>query len=195
MLSDFIVTGTLSSRELRALVKDSAKYSKKSFEAGIQSSSDIRLDNSKRKTQVFFPSIYQFPNTFNLIQSTILEHYSFSGLILSSIAEIQYARYEEGDFFKPHRDVINSTRESLRTLTFSLNISSPQDYSGGELLIYDERKNVIANLEKSEGSFIIFPSILIHEATEVTQGTREAIVAWIHTSKLEHRNFNKQVYK
>jgi PKHD-type hydroxylase len=56
-------------------------------------------------------------------------------------------------------------------------MSSPEDYEGGELLIYDGNTTYTAN--KKYGSITFFDSRMLHEVTPVTSGFRKSIVGWI----------------
>lgn len=162
---------------------------------GNGSSKKGSIDETIRKGDVYFPSCDQYPKTFNIIQSVIIESYlgvTRTDIDLTNIAEIQYARYDEGCFFKRHRDVVK--QEIPRLLTLSVNISNETDYTGGELVVFDDEENQIAQLSKEPGSFIIFPAMLLHEAKIVTSGTREAIVTWIHSDVPTYKQLMKEIY-
>ena len=92
------------------------------------------------------------------------------------IREMQIARYRQGDFYDWHLD-IGKTDTSSRKLSLSVQLSAPDDYRGGELLIhsYENEKPV-----KEIGSVIVFPSYLSHRVIEVTAGELWSLVAWVH---------------
>jgi len=169
-------------------------YSNKRFDAKITNREMSEgVDKKFRNSTLFFPRGDQFPKTFNILQSTIIGEYGnrVPFVNLNNIAEIQYARYDVGNFFKRHRDVIFDHTELRRAFTFSVNLSEKDDYGDGELLVYDDDNEEVDRLDKEIGSFIVFPSFFQHEALEVTSGVREAIVTWIHTQdESYHRMYN-----
>ena len=63
-----------------------------------------------------------------------------------------------------------------RKLSFSLQLSDPAEYEGGELQIH--AANDISVAPKSRGTVIVFPSYALHRVTPVTAGTRKSLVCW-----------------
>jgi Rps23 Pro-64 3,4-dihydroxylase Tpa1-like proline 4-hydroxylase len=180
--SKYIAKGKLSRSEVRKLLKDANIYKEERFDAEVTGVGNGSVNLNVRNSKIFFPKADRYPNTFSILQSAIISEYSSicSYIDLTNIAEIQYARYETGNFFKKHKDTIYDRREKKRILTCSINLSEETDYEGGELVVYDNNDNEIDKLSKEIGSFIIFPATFYHEAKMVESGTREAIVTWIH---------------
>ena len=195
-LSKYIVQGRLTPREIKTLQRDINIYKDRRFESSVGGSGKGTIDLSVRSSKVFFPKAEEFPKTFNILQSTIISAKQvYSYIDLTNFAEIQYARYDEGCFFKKHRDTIYLNSNNQRTLTFSINVSEENEYDGGELVVFDEKgKEVIAELSKEIGSYIVFPAFYFHEAKEVTRGSREAIVTWIHSDDSTHEKFKNEIY-
>ena len=154
-----------------------------------------KIDSRVRNSTIFFPKADRYPNTFSILQSAIISEYSSvcPYIDLTNIAEIQYARYETGNFFRKHNDTIYTDGVTKRVLTCSINLSDECEYSGGELVIFDNEGNEIDHLSKEIGSFIIFPATFYHEARVVESGTREAIVTWIHTNDELFNRFQKEI--
>jgi predicted 2-oxoglutarate/Fe(II)-dependent dioxygenase YbiX len=108
---------------------------------------------------------------------------------------LQYTVYEEGNFYNWHNDAglqnahvpsnsdiksnfINENCELVRKLSFSLQLSDPEDYDGGHLQLLDEEgKSYIA--PKRKGSLILFDSRTPHRVRKVTRGIRKSIVGWV----------------
>ena len=119
---------------------------------------------------------------------------------------MQYTRYGEGEyykwhndaglsiFYKPemievagqttidnqdlHRDFLNKQTELVRKLSFTLQLSDPDDYEGGNVeLINEANENYIAPRER--GTMILFDSRTQHRVNKVTKGTRRSIVGWV----------------
>lgn len=97
-----------------------------------------------------------------------------SNLILS--------RTENGGHYGPHVDnaVMKKNGESIRTdLSFTLFLTDPQDYEGGELVI--QSAGVLQSIKLGAGDLILYPSTSIHEVKPVTRGTRRVCVGWIES--------------
>jgi predicted 2-oxoglutarate/Fe(II)-dependent dioxygenase YbiX len=90
---------------------------------------------------------------------------------------VQLGRYDSSDrgFYNWHTDFAGI--RPLRKLSISIQLSRPEDYDGGDLeLMYGTEPQ---KLDKARGTFIVFPSFLLHRVTPVTRGTRWSLVAWI----------------
>ncbi len=117
---------------------------------------------------------------------------------------VQYTVYEKGDHYtwhtddsfgnlyvptsghhralKPHtddrfNDFINVNLDLSRKISFSLQLSDPEDYEGGELQIMDYDDNSII-CPKERGTLIVFDSRSKHRVKKVRSGTRKSIVGW-----------------
>lgn len=96
------------------------------------------------------------------------------GYELAGFSEaIQLMQYQEGGHYDWHADSGN-LQFSRRKLSFSVQLSNPADYEGGELEFF---RNGVA--PKDKGTLIIFPPYFYHRVTEVTEGIRRAIVGWV----------------
>jgi predicted 2-oxoglutarate/Fe(II)-dependent dioxygenase YbiX len=92
-------------------------------------------------------------------------------------SELQLARYDSTDqgFYNWHTDF--SGARPLRKLSITIQLSNSEDYEGGDLeLMYDKEPY---KLDRSRGTFLVFPSFMLHRVTPVTRGTRWSLVAWI----------------
>jgi PKHD-type hydroxylase len=90
---------------------------------------------------------------------------------------VQLARYDGTDrgFYDWHTDFAGL--RPLRKISISIQLSRPEDYDGGDLeLLFGTAPQ---RLDKARGSFLAFPSFMLHRVTPVTRGTRWSLVAWI----------------
>ena len=77
-----------------------------------------------------------------------------------------------------HQDYLNIQNEYVRKISFSLQLSNPYDYEGGNIqFIDDERKPFIA--PRQRGSLILFDSRIQHRVLKVKKGVRRSIVGWV----------------
>jgi len=118
------------------------------------------------------------------------EQWSF---VTSTSQGAQFAQYDIGDWFDWHKDEfptsITSNESEIwaglnRKLTIVLNLSSPQDYDGGELQFKDTYGREFVDPKASErgrakGSIFVFPSYILHRVTKVTSGQRCSLTSWI----------------
>jgi PKHD-type hydroxylase len=65
----------------------------------------------------------------------------------------------------------------VRKLSLTIQLSSPQDYEGGELALQLGSEALI--MPKEQGKMVVFPSYTLHEVRPVTKGTRYSLVAWV----------------
>lgn len=105
---------------------------------------------------------------------------------LSKIETLQFTKYSESDngFYCKHIDMDQGNIGShLRKLSFSIQLSDPSEYEGGELLLH--YSDPPEKTPKDLGAMILFPSYTLHEVTPVTKGTRYALVGWVHGNKFK----------
>ena len=77
-----------------------------------------------------------------------------------------------------HSDYLNKQTEYVRKLSFTLQLSDPDDYEGGNVELIDEaNQNYIA--PRQRGTIILFDSRTQHRVNKVTKGTRRSIVGWV----------------
>jgi len=92
------------------------------------------------------------------------------------IEGMQFTRYvAPGGKYGSHIDRIMDS--PVRKLSFTLQLSAPEDYKGGDLQLWNSDTPEIMNRE--QGYVAVFPSYTLHEVTPVTEGTRYSLVSWI----------------
>jgi len=195
-LTDYIVTGKLQEKELLFLKKSSDDFKEKSILASVTNAKKGKVN----KTVIAGTTLHLKPDRktrkiYNIIHSHMIDSYSdiFSGFDYSKLPEIQYAYYGTGDFFKTHKDSVkNKKNDKIRCLTMSINLSEEDEYGEGELLVYPD-KDTTVSLDRTAGSFIIFPSFFLHEAKTVEHGNRHAIVSWLTDSRSTFDKFDNFV--
>ena len=96
--------------------------------------------------------------------------------LLGITERLQLTRYSSGDFQNWHMD-LGPARYSVRKLTFTVQLSDPGDYEGGELeaLAYYNP----SGFPKTRGTVILFPTYVLHRVKQVMAGTRMSLVGWI----------------
>ena len=115
---------------------------------------------------------------------------------------LQYTTYEEGEYYGWHndqgvssyykpissgnrgnggeiaQDFLNVNCELVRKLSFSLLLSDPDTYEGGNLQLLDESgKSYYA--PRQRGTIILFDSRTQHRVQKVKSGVRKSLVGWV----------------
>jgi PKHD-type hydroxylase len=67
----------------------------------------------------------------------------------------------------------------VRKLSISIQLTSPEEYKGGELKLYDGDNDEANVMDKAQGTLILFPSYVLHEVMPVTKGERNSLVTWV----------------
>jgi PKHD-type hydroxylase len=110
------------------------------------------------------------------------------------LEECQFTKYKKGQHYDWHRDSWdhpynkpNDPKEhgKIRKLSVTLNLSDPEDYTGGELEfdyndggpINDSNRYVCKEI-LPKGSMVVFPSHIWHRVKPVTSGGRNSLVIW-----------------
>ena len=101
---------------------------------------------------------------------------------LDYIEDLQFTMYDETDtFYDKHIDTGNVGHTARRKLTFSIQLSDPEHYDGGDLLLYIG--STPTEVRKEQGFINLFPSYTLHEVTPITRGKRYSLVGWVHGPK------------
>ena len=113
---------------------------------------------------------------------------------------IQYTEYGEGEYYHWHTDDditrlntkdidpdsgTNFTEQNnfvdgqyMRKLSFSLQLSDPKDYVGGELQFLGSDDSTFF-APKQKGSLVVFDSRTKHRVVKVKSGVRRSLVGWV----------------
>ena len=101
----------------------------------------------------------------------------FFNFDLFGLAEnFQFTRYDAptGHYGMHIDKMLNGT---VRKLSLTIQLSSPEDYEGGELALQIGKEADL--MPKELGKMLVFPSYVLHEVRPVTKGTRYSLVAWV----------------
>lgn len=97
-------------------------------------------------------------------------------------AKIRFARYRAGDAYDMHVDhpVMATDEGNMRSdLSFTVFLSDPQEYEGGELIM--QGLSTQQALKLPRGSVVIYPTTVPHRVAPVTGGERWVGVGWIQS--------------
>ncbi|MFL6375548.1 MAG: 2OG-Fe(II) oxygenase [Pyrinomonadaceae bacterium] len=112
---------------------------------------------------------------------------------LRQIQPLKFTRYDPGDFYKPHRDIVDDPdapeliRSRKLAVTLFLNQQGDEpsegDYCGGSLTFYGLVEDpawvgIGIPLDSESGMMVAFRPDIVHEVTPITHGRRYAITTW-----------------
>src|SRR5437763_10323138 len=111
-----------------------------------------------------------------LISERILKHDVFSLAVRpKALSPLLFSRYEPGMRYGSHVD--DALMQGMRTdVSFTLFLSDPGSYDGGELVIESASGEDAVKL--STGSLLAYPSTALHHVAPVTRGVRLAAGGW-----------------
>ncbi len=137
-------------------------------EDDVRQSEIVMIPNHDKEVHWVFEKLCK---AINVVNQQVYEY------DLRAIETLQYTTYDSSykGFYGKHTD----TRYGIlsRKLSLSIQLSDPDDYEGGEVLLHLGGEPHVAN--KLRGSITFFPSFVLHEVTPVTKGRRNSLVLWV----------------
>lgn len=98
------------------------------------------------------------------------------------VASPTFSRYDVGMEYGPHSDAafLPIGQQPLRSdVSCTMFIASPNEYAGGELLVY--LGSEIVSIKGEAGSAIFYPSTSVHQVVPVTAGSRLVMITFIES--------------
>ena len=118
------------------------------------------------------------------VRATLLKNPLFQAAVRpKSIHSLLFSRYDVGMSYDTHVDnaLMGGSSGLYRSdISFTLFLSSPEDYEGGELVIEGVQSEQSYKLDA--GSAIVYPSTTLHRVNPVTEGTRLVVVGWVQST-------------
>jgi len=102
---------------------------------------------------------------------------------LLMIEKIAYFEYDVQDFHVLHTDLNEGIPFSSRKLSILINLSSSDDYRGGEVEYLPSHKPF--SVSRSLGGAIISPSYILREIKPINVGKRRHIIAWASSPSVQ----------
>jgi PKHD-type hydroxylase len=150
------------------------------FVGGIEPSADDETHKIRKSNICFieedsFNWVYdKLTTAVNYVNST---NYNKT---LYGIEPLQYTEYDSSynGFYATHKDEneFEINIGLLRKLSFTMQLSREEDYTGGSLIIHNNEPIISS---KKFGNITFFDSSIPHEVTPVETGIRKSLVGWI----------------
>lgn len=120
---------------------------------------------------------FMHPDKFPGLYSRVMEAFKSANiwrLQISNLPSVQILRYTPGDHYLRHTDW--SINKNKRKLSMTVQLSLPEDYEGGEVVLYGGPYD--SHAPTDAGMATIWPSWVLHQVKPVTSGERWCLVAW-----------------
>lgn len=166
-----IVIGNVLSTDEVALLRDALAHA--TFEDGRETAGfAARLVKNNRQAT----SDRKIETVRKLVEERIRENELFALAVRpKALASVMFSAYEPGMRYGSHVD--DALMAGMRTdVSFTLFLSDPDSYDGGELVIESASGEDAVKL--AAGSLVAYPSTTLHHVAEVTRGLRLAAVGW-----------------
>jgi PKHD-type hydroxylase len=149
----------------------------------------VNNNPSARKSEVFLWDIWKIDLIdlqkviiYKLKEIFIGENKKYQFDLDYSSINVQYTKYQKGDFYTWHTDDdFNATHKKYQnvrklSITVALNMGS---YEGGNLQIVLNHQKEPRTMRLEFGDVLVFPSFTQHQITPVTKGIRLSLVSWV----------------
>ena len=155
----------------------------------------------------WIPILLKFSLISGELGSVVITSFEINLLTNIDGENLQYTKYSEGQYYNWHNDAgisnyykpqyvgnsgnfddepnnlqttdfLKASCELVRKLSFTLQLSDPDEYEGGNVQLIDEAgRSYIA--PRQRGTIILFDSRTQHRVIKVKKGVRKSIVGWV----------------
>ena len=117
-----------------------------------------------------------------LITSRIVNNHYIDSVINPPRVSVNfYNHYTEGDYYNKHIDNFKAEPKLNHTyFDYGFTICLSDNYEGGDFVLENELGEIPYKLKA--GQVLLFPIIYAHSVTEVTKGSRKALIGWLSTN-------------
>ena len=155
------------------------------FGESSKTNSNVRVTNlrwlNERDTNELYQELLSMVSFY--IERANMDFFGFD--LSGTCRYLQHTEYNKGSFYDWHQDsflgknISQSAGVYERKLSFSLQLSDSDTYTGGDLefLELETNEEFIKSLRK-KGTIVVLPSFLQHRVTKITKGQRHALVGW-----------------
>ena len=170
---------------MKNILDDLEKVDKNIFIKSEVNPQNSNIQNSIRKSKnCWIPSTYWIGGfLWHYIMTANKDNFLYD---ISHIEQdmIQYTHYDKGDYYNWHTDMdicdINEPDQLVRKLSFTLQLTNDDEYTGGDLEFADfDDSSYRFLVPKSRGTVIVFDSRTPHRVTPIESGIRKSLVGWV----------------
>jgi PKHD-type hydroxylase len=173
MESVYILKDILSKEQVYKVIKD---LNDSAFVDGKSTASGM-AKNVKNNEQV---DISKVPGLLDLIVNSVTRNEAFKHLTMAkNVSNILVSRYKDGMEYGRHTDNAIMGSGFRSDISFTLFLTEPDSYEGGDLTletVFGDKK-----IKLEAGSLIFYPTGELHRVAPVTKGERIVIVGWVES--------------
>ena len=149
------------------------------FSNKCRSSETVNKSNARKSKHVFIEHNNETDWIYMRLASfaSYFNNEKFKFNIDNKFQNLQFTKYDTGDYYTWHVDTGPSPDTCIRKLSISVQLSDPTRYTGGDLQFGNVDEDLYT-ASREKGSVTIFPSIVRHRGTPIKSGERYSIVAW-----------------
>ena len=168
----------------------------------------IEIQSHKLETSTVFSEVSKTDNIYNKIRKNLIRKTKvswispgseFDPIIQRILDAVKYVAYTEHDMleigntenvqfaeygflshYSKHLDV--GIKGSHRVISTTVQLTDPNKYIGGKLILELENENKIP--PQTQGTVVIFPSIIPHKVTPILYGKRHSLALWTHLNNI-----------
>lgn len=169
----FVIKQFLSADQLAQVHKDLANAE---FVEGKQTARGMARE-VKENEQLQPESV---PELLPRLSQLIAANQVFVNLAMPrSLSSVMISRYREGMSYGLHTDAAVLPNGTRADLSFTLFLSEPGSYEGGELAVMTALGE--QRIKAEAGSLVLYSTGDLHRVTPVTRGERLAVVGWVQS--------------
>ncbi|WP_454798730.1 2OG-Fe(II) oxygenase [Novosphingobium lindaniclasticum] len=169
----------LTTAECDAIAKRAENYGEQDATIGFTNS--LRSDLGYRTSSVRWLDVSREKDIVSRIMDFVRpSNRTNFGVEIEAPYELQFTEYRATNkgHYDWHQDVwLESPRPYARKLSVVVQMSSPEDYKGGQFEFFGIPNP--GDQFAPRGSLLIFPSFLQHRVLPVVEGKRRSLVTWI----------------
>lgn len=149
------------------------------YSSGGQNEQGVILEEEARKCVISTFNVMYYPD----ISSSLIKFISSTNPNVETSThfakELQFIRYEKGGKFIMHRDTNNYDLKPRLYTTITM-MKRSSDLRGGDLLLFDDKTLTPHKVQFENYETVAFQSNILHECTEILEGTRTILIGWIY---------------
>jgi PKHD-type hydroxylase len=155
---------------------------------GINGAESTSYESRRSQIRFINSGDWMFKEFFSdLWNMAIQANSDFFNVHITKLDFVQLAEYDssyKGEY-KAHHDVfwINNDPFYHRKLSCIVQLTDPNEYTGGDFELIDTSTFPDASEMRQQGTVIFFPSFFKHQANPVLTGTRYSIASWFEGPK------------
>ncbi|CAA6810116.1 MAG: SM-20-related protein [uncultured Sulfurovum sp.] len=181
---DYCVLEDAMNNELTSKLLTFAKKQNTFKQAGISPFNTQQLDRSKRRDKILWIDEDNGIQTAYLQFTLGLQNYLNKELYLGlTYHETHFAVYHKGDFYEKHLDAFKHSKNRVVSLVYYLN-EAWNSSDAGELLIYNEKDELINTVIPKANTLIVFLSEKFPHEVLAAKKKRYSIAGWFRVDVL-----------